>query len=191
MTAIILASGSPRRKDFIKSLGLQFTVISPDVDETPKPNELPQDLVVRLAKLKAEHIAKMHPEAVVIAADTIVVLDGEILGKPKDRNDAKAMIKKLSGKTHEVLTGYTVQKDSISYQGLEKTLVTFANISDENIEGYVSSGECDDKSGSYAVQGLATMFVEKVSGSVSSVVGLPICQVRALLEKFGITPKFV
>ena len=190
MNELILASGSPRRRDFIKTLGLKCKVIVPDVDESQLENESPAALVERLSKLKAQAVACDHQDDIVIAADTIVVLDGEILGKPHDREDAFLMIKKLAGRTHEVLTGYTVQKGDTRYHGLERTEVTFAPMSDELIRAYVSSGESDDKSGSYAVQGLAAMFVEKVNGSVSSVVGLPICTIRILLEKFALSPKF-
>ncbi|MDO5351902.1 MAG: Maf family protein [Succinatimonas sp.] len=191
MNELILASGSPRRKDFIESLGLKFKIVVPDIDESRFKNESPCELVQRLSKLKAQAVASKHQNDIVIAADTIVVLDNEILGKPSNRNDAKIMLKKLSGRTHEVFTGYTVQKGEICYHGLEHTQVDFAILSDELISSYVNSGECDDKAGSYAIQGLAAMFIKKVNGDVNSVIGLPICTIRILLEKFGITPKFV
>lgn len=191
MNEIILASGSPRRKDFIKSLGLKFKIIVPDIDECRLKDESPNELVQRLSKLKAQTVANQYPEDIIIAADTIVVLNNEILGKPHNRDEAEIMLKKLSGRTHEVFTGYTVQKGNISYHGLERTEVTFASISDELITAYVSSGEGDDKAGAYAIQGLAAMFIQKINGDLNTVIGLPICTIRILLEKFGITPKFV
>lgn len=191
MKRIILASGSPRRRDFIKSLGLDFEIIVPNIDESPLVGEKPKDLVLRLSSLKAKEINKTNHDAVIIAADTIVVLNGEILGKPLNRKDAFNMLKKLSGKTHQVITGYAIAQGTQIYQGCEITDVTFSTLDDELIENYIKTGESDDKSGSYAVQGIASMFIEKVNGSVSSVVGLPICQVRQILSKFGIFPPIV
>ncbi len=191
MNEIILASGSPRRKDFMKRLGLKFRIIVPNIDESRLKDEAPKELVKRLSKLKAQTIANQYPEDIVIAADTIVVLNNEILGKPRNRNEAKLMLKKLSGKTHEVFTGYTVQKGNISYHGIERTEVTFASISDELITAYISSGEGDDKAGAYGIQGLAAMFIQKINGDLNTVIGLPICTIRILLAKFGITPKFI
>lgn len=188
MPKLILASGSPRRYDFLKNMGLDFTVQIPDVDESAMDNESPQDLVMRLSKLKALSVSALHPEAVVLSADTVVVIDNETLGKPRDRADAKAMITKLSGRTHRVYTAVCVCQGERWEQIMEVTRVTFASLSEDLIDLYVASGECDDKSGSYAVQGIAAMLVEKVEGSVSSVVGLPACQSRELLHKFGINP---
>lgn len=188
MQQLILASGSPRRRDFLKNMGISFVVQSPDVDETALENESPGDLVMRLSKLKALSVGAQHPQEVVLSADTVVVIDNEILGKPRDRADAKAMIKKLSGRTHEVYTAVCVCQGERCEQIMEVTKVTFATLSDELVDLYVASGECDDKSGSYAVQGIAAMLIEKVEGSVSSVVGLPACQTRELLHKFGINP---
>ncbi len=188
MKRIILASGSPRRRDFLKLLGFDFEIIVPNIDESPLVGEKPQDLVLRLSSLKAKEISNTNPDAVIIAADTIVVLNGEILGKPINRKEAFNMLKKLSGKTHQVITGYTISQGSQIHTGCEITDVTFASLDDELILNYIKTGECDDKSGSYAVQGIASMFIEKVNGSVSSVVGLPICQVRQILSKFGIFP---
>lgn len=188
MQQLILASGSPRRRDFLKNMGISFVVQSPDVDETALENESPGDLVMRLSRLKALSVGAQHPQGVVLSADTVVVIDNEILGKPRDRADAKAMIKKLSGRTHEVYTAVCVCQGRRCEQIMEVTKVTFATLSDELVELYVASGECDDKSGSYSVQGIAAMLIEKVEGSVSSVVGLPACQTRELLHKFGINP---
>ncbi len=188
MQKLILASGSPRRRDFLNNMGISFVIQSPDVDETALENESPSQLVMRLSKLKAMSVSAQHPHDVVLSADTVVVIDNEILGKPSDRADAKAMIKKLSGRTHEVFTAVCVCQGSRCEQIMEITKVTFAPLSDELIDLYAASGECDDKSGSYALQGIAAMLIEKVEGSVSSVVGLPACQTRELLQKFGINP---
>lgn len=186
MKQLILASASPRRQAFMATLGVDFAVFSPDIDETPLEHEPPADLVRRLSQLKAGAAAGARAGSVVVAADTVVVLDGEILGKPRDREDAFRMLKKLSGRTHEVITGFTVQEGARRVTECVRTEVTFAALDDELIRAYVACGESDDKSGSYAVQGLAAMFVLSVNGSVSSVVGLPICQVRQILERFGI-----
>ncbi len=183
--ALILASGSPRRRDFIRNLGIPFEVIKPEIDERPHPGESPAELVQRLAFEKASAAADLYPDRVVLAADTIVVLDHEVLGKPRDRADAAAMLKKLSGRTHEVMTGVCVRRGEEIRPLFAITKVTFTPMSDELIAAYVASGESDDKSGSYAVQGIGTMFVDKVEGSVSSVVGLPCAQTRMVLEQFG------
>lgn len=185
---LILASGSPRRAHFMRLLNLPFSIMEPDVDETILRGENPKDLVLRLSMLKASHIASTHPDKIVLAADTVVALGNRIFGKPRDRHDAFLMIRELQGKTHQVYTGVAIRLGR-SYQNFaECTHVTFAPLTDELIQAYVDTGESDDKSGSYAVQGIASIFVTKVEGSVSSVVGLPISQVREALQRFGIFP---
>ncbi len=186
MSRLILASGSPRRKEFMSHLGLEFTVEVPNIDETPLINESPCDLVARLSKYKADNIAKKHPDDVVIAADTVVAFEDKILGKPSSREDAFFMIKSLSGHTHKVYTGLTVQKGMAVKSKVVSTEVTFDNLDDELIRNYVASGECDDKAGAYAIQGIASIFISEVKGSVSSVVGLPINEVVKYLKEFNI-----
>lgn len=186
---VILASGSPRRKDFIHNLGLTFKVVKPNTDETPLPNEKPDDYVKRMAVTKAHYVAASYEGQLVLAADTIVVCDDQILGKPVDRKDAKRILSMLSGRTHEVMTAVCITKGKKESLIFESTKVTFAKLSKKLINTYVESGECDDKSGAYAVQGIGAMFIQKVEGSVSSVVGLPVCQVREALAHFGVNVK--
>lgn len=186
---VILASSSPRRQMFFKNLGIDFKICVPDVDESVLENENAIDYVLRMAKIKALKVASLHTNNVVVAADTIVVLDNNILGKPKDREDAFLMIKSLSNKTHQVITAVSMIKDNIEKSFYEVTDVTFANLSDELIRDYVSTGESDDKSGSYAIQGIGASLIKEVHGSVSSVVGLPVCQTREVLESFNIFAK--
>ena len=188
MAKLILASASPRRKNYLSFLGLPFEICVPNVDESHLDGESPEELVLRLSKLKAHAVANSQSDCVVIAADTVVAIDNLILGKPKDDHDAFLMLKRLQGKTHTVLTGTTIESKTKCKTFLSKTLVTFASMSDELIKTYIASGECKDKTGSYALQGIAAMFIKKVEGSVSTVVGLPICEVRIALEEFGITP---
>lgn len=185
---VVLASSSPRRSEFLKNMGIPFEVIVPSVDESPLENESPVELVKRLAYIKAKAISDKVKDRVILAADTIVVIDDDILGKPKDREDAFLMIKKLQDRTHQVYSAVCVAFNDEFNVELEKTNVTFSKIPDALIRKYVATGECDDKSGSYAVQGIATMFVEKVEGSVSSVVGLPCVKTRLMLQKYGIEP---
>ena len=191
MPKLILASGSPRRKEFLRNMGLEFTVEVADIDESIKVGESPRDLVMRLSRSKAQKVAALHSDAVVLGADTIVVIDNEILGKPKDREDAKAMILMLSGRTHQVYTAVCVIKGEAVSQICTITDVTFAHVSEALAQIYVDSGESDDTSGSYAVQGIAAMLIEKVNGSVSSVVGLPASQTRELLALHGLYPQTV
>ena len=189
MNKLILASGSPRRKEFLSYLGIPFSVVIPHADESVIKDEIPSELVKRLSKLKASIVAKEYPDATVIAADTVVSLNSEILGKPKNRDEAFLMIKKLQGKTHTVYTGTTIQQNDIFRNFVCATEVTFSQLDDELIWTYVNSGEGDDKAGAYALQGIASMLIEKVKGSVSTVIGLPICEVRECLKEFGIEYK--
>ena len=191
MYDLILASSSPRRRDFLKNMGLEFVIESPEIDESTKLGESPEALVVRLAHNKAHKVFESHPQAVVLGSDTVVVCDDTILGKPHDRTDALNMILKLSGKTHQVYTAVCIVGPKGIKEFMTVTDVTFATIDEKLAKIYVDSGESDDKSGSYALQGIAAMLIEKVNGSVSSVVGLPACQTREALAYFGIYPKTV
>lgn len=188
---LILASSSPRRKDFITKLGLNFQIVKPDADETVLVGESASDYVKRMANEKANIVAALHSNDIVLAADTIVVCDNRILGKPANREDAKNILRLLSGRTHEVMTAVCIIKGAEEIEIFEVTKVTFAPLTEELIDTYVASGECDDKSGAYAVQGIGAMLIQKVEGSVSSVVGLPICQVRCALEKLGLKARTV
>ena len=186
---IILASGSPRRKELLTQAGLTFRVLTADVDETPTVTE-PAAVVEELSRRKAEAVRKMRPseaEAIVVAADTIVALDGEILGKPKDEDDAVRMLRELSGRTHEVYTGVTV----LQVPGTERvtfsncTRVTFYRLSEEDIRDYVASGEPMDKAGSYGIQGLGVRFVERIKGDYNNVVGFPLAHFLRVLSERG------
>lgn len=180
---LILASGSPRRAELLRTAGLKFEIIVPDIDETPLPGEAPDVFVCRTAREKAESISANG--SVILAADTAVV-DGErILGKPADAKDAAAMLRSLSGHTHEVMTGVCIlfPDDTLCFH--VETRVTFRDLSEEEISDYVASGEPMDKAGAYAIQGGAAKMVRRVEGSYSNVVGLPLCEVIEAMSGFA------
>ena len=183
MKKIILASGSPRRLELLKSIGLEFEVFKPDVDETKLENELPEDLCLRLSRMKAESGVKKFPGALIIAADTIVVIDQKILGKPHDREEAFKMLKTLQGREHEVITGVSAACDEKIISHAEHTLVKFISMSDEEIREYISTGECDDKAGAYAIQGKGATLIEGINGDYFNVVGLPLCSLSKILKE--------
>jgi len=185
---LILASASPRRAEILRSAGLQFTVLSSAVDETPMPSEVPQDLVRRLALAKAELVAaRALGPAIVIAADTVVVLEGAILGKPRTSEDARQMLAKLSGRTHSVMTGVALIRlpDAERREFIETTQVHFASVSNEEIVKYLASGEPFDKAGAYAIQGLGGRFVPRIDGCYFNVVGLPLARLYHELSLLG------
>ena len=177
---ILLASASPRRRELLALLGVRFDVVVPDVDETPLPDEPPRAFAERMARDKAAAVAS---SGVVVAADTVVVLGGRILGKPADAADARAMLAALSGRTHRVLTGVCVRRNERAHVFSVATEVEFRPLCEEEISAYVDSGEPMDKAGAYAVQGGASSMVRALRGSYSNVVGLPLCELRqALLD---------
>jgi septum formation protein len=180
---LILASASPRRADLLRAAGIEFEVQPADVDESVRDAEAPADYVRRLAHTKADAVAARVAGRVVLAADTAVVVDGQILGKPADDADAARMLRLLSGRTHEVLTGVCVTAGSLSLVEVACTRVEFAPLSAEDIAWYVSTGEPMDKAGAYGVQGLASRFVTAVHGSYSNVVGLPVALVSDMLKQ--------
>jgi septum formation protein len=185
---LILASASPRRAEILRSAGLPFSILSSAVDETPVPTESPQDLVRRLALTKAELVAaRALGPAIVIAADTVVVLEGAILGKPRTSEDARQMLEKLSGRTHSVMTGVTLIRlpDVERREFIETTQVHFASISNEEIVKYLSSGEPFDKAGAYAIQGLGGRFIPRIDGCYFNVVGLPLSRLCKELAELG------
>jgi nucleoside triphosphate pyrophosphatase len=184
---LVLASGSPRRRDLLALLGLPFEVLPADVDESPMPGELPIDLVRRLAIDKIEALDAIDgPDLVVLAADTTVEVDGEILGKPIDADDARRMLRSLSARTHLVHTAVAVRRDGRTVHEVVTTSVTMATMSHEAIEWYLASGEPMDKAGAYAIQGVGGAFVAEIQGSASNVVGLPLATVVGLLELQGV-----
>lgn len=177
---VILASASPRRADLLTAAGVAFEVRTVDVDERPFDAETAVDYVVRVAVDKAR-ACPASTDAVILAADTVVVVDGRILGKPADDADAARMLRLLSGRGHHVLTGVAVRRGERVAVEVDSTAVTFAPLSDTEIAWYVASREPRDKAGAYAVQGLASRFVERVEGSHSNVVGLPVARVCRML----------
>jgi septum formation protein len=192
VTTLVLASGSPRRRELLGALGIPFEVRSTDIDETPDPDEVAEDLVRRLAVAKAEAGLVAAPERpiVVLAADTLVSVDGEVLGKPVDEADAARMLRLLSGSRHQVLTGVAVASShgtaaTLSVE-VEVTHVHMAPWTDEQIAAYVASGEPMDKAGSYAIQEVGDRFVTRIEGSFDNVVGLPMDLTSRLLADAGL-----
>jgi septum formation protein len=184
---LVLASGSPRRRELLTLLGLPFDVVPPDVDESVHPGEPPVDLVRRLALDKAQAIGGSDAaDVVVLAADTIVELAGEILGKPADADDARRMLRALAGHTHRVHTGVAVRCNGETVCEVVTTAVTMATMSDAAIEWYLATGEPIDKAGAYAIQGAGGAFVAAIEGSASNVVGLPLTTVVELLGRQGV-----
>ena len=182
---MILASSSPRRRELLSLLGRPFITASPDIDETPLPGEDPVAYVARLAVEKA-HAVEAPSDALVIAADTTVDLDGVILAKPEDADDAKAMLRGLSGRSHVTHTGVALRLGERTVHTVVTTTVRFVPLTDDAIDWYVGTGEPHDKAGAYALQGGAAVFVDRVEGSVSNVVGLPMHAVAALAAELGV-----
>ena len=183
---LILASGSPRRAEILTAVGWKFEKQIADIDETELPGEKPEDYVRRLAREKAVAVAKKHTDALVLGADTIVVIEDEIVGKPKDLTDARRMLKMLSGNWHEVLTGVALVKVAAgNFQTkvrMQRTRVKFAKLADAEIEFLVEHGEPLDKAGAYAVQAQAALFIEQIEGDYWNVVGLPVNLVYELFK---------
>jgi septum formation protein len=182
--AVLLASGSPRRRELLGHLGVDFRVASPDVDETPEPGEDPASYVVRLALDKVAAVPAAH-DVLVIAADTTVDVDGAVFEKPVDVDDARRMLTALSGRTHRVHTGVAVRLGDRSAHGLVSTGVTFVTLSPAMIDWYVATGEPMDKAGAYALQGGGAVLVAAVHGSVSNVIGLPLAELLDLAARVG------
>lgn len=190
---LILASASTRRAEILRDAGYHFTVLSSAVDETPYPDESPHDLVLRLAEAKAElAVARAVGPAIIIAADTEVVLDGHIFGKPRSSDDARRMLTKLSGHTHAVLTGVCLIRlpDAERTSFVETTLVTFAPFTGEEITRYLATGEPHDKAGAYAIQGYAARYIPRIEGCYFNVVGLPLARLQRALTELGWTEEY-
>jgi septum formation protein len=184
---LILASASPRRKEILLALGLDFESRPAEVEEGVRPGESAFDAAERLAREKAAAVATPEGDALVVAADTLVVLDGDALGKPQDRREAEAMLSRLQGRRHQVVTGVAVAAGGKLFSGRETTTVVFAPMSEEEIRAYAATGEPRDKAGAYAVQGIGGLFVERVEGSPSNVVGLPVRLLARLLAEAGLS----
>lgn len=185
---LILASASPRRAEILRAAGFSFTVLSSAVDETPYPNESAQDHVQRLAAAKADLVAaRAVGPAIVIAADTVVTLEGKILGKPRSSDDARKMLEQLSGRTHAVLTGVALIRlpDVERRSFVETTLVHFAQLTSQDIIQYLATDEPYDKAGAYAIQGRAGRYIPRIEGCYYNVVGLPLAHLTRMLAELG------
>jgi septum formation protein len=180
---LVLASGSPRRSEILNSVGWEFTKAVPDIDESERQGESPKDYVVRLAREKAAAVAAKFPNELVLAADTTVVVRGQIIGKPVDLDDACRMLRLLSGVWHEVLTGVAVAENGSIRSAMQRTRVKFYELSDAEVEFLVLNGSPLDKAGAYAVQAQAALFIEGIEGDYWNVVGLPISLVYELVQK--------
>lgn len=191
MSKIYLASASRRRQKLLQQLGIDFDVIVPAVSELQRHGESPMEYVQRLAAEKAHDVQRRVEEQAlslrpVLGADTCVVLDGAVLGKPRDRGEGEAMLRRLSGRTHTVLTAVTVLHDGTQQAAMDASQVTFRSLDAAEIADYWETGEPADKAGAYALQGRAAAFVSRIEGSYSGVVGLPLYHVAAMLAKIGI-----
>lgn len=188
MSSLFLASASPRRRELLQQIGVPFSLLSVAVDETPLPDELPEDYVQRVALSKARAGLQSLPagDACVLGADTSVVLERRILGKPADRADGLAMLAALSGRSHRVLTAVVLASQHACEMRLVVSEVEFRTINPDEAQAYWDSGEPQDKAGGYAIQGWGAVFVSQLRGSYSAVVGLPLCETAQLLDRFGL-----
>jgi septum formation protein len=183
---LILASGSPRRRELLAQIGVRFEVDVADIDEAPEASEVAQAYVERLALEKARVVAARHTDAVVLGADTSVIIDGEILGKPLDEADAATMLARLAGRTHQVLTAVALVDGERALVRSVITQVHFRSLSEKEIQCYVATGESSDKAGSYGIQGFGAILVDAIEGSYSNVVGLPLTETAAMLKEFNV-----
>ena len=187
---VVLASSSPRRHQLLELIGLAHDVRAADVDETHIAGEQPDSYAERLARAKAERISADDGEAVVIGADTIVVVDGEVLGKPRDANDAARMLVMLSGRAHEVMTAIAVSHEGHTASAVERVSVTFRDMSEEEIASYISTGEPMDKAGAYGIQGYGATIVRRIDGDYFAVMGLSLVRLVDLLSEVGVRYTF-
>ena len=185
---LILASASPRRGTILENAGISFDRLPTEIDESPLPGESPEACVVRLAEEKARHAAReVRDSAIVVGADTLVVVDGEVLAKPVDEQDARRMLRLLSGRGHRVITGVVALRlpDGAMRRAAEATTVTFAPLTEREIEDYVATGEPMDKAGAYGIQERAGRFITRIEGCYFNVVGLPLARLYAMLRELG------
>src|ERR1022692_1072023 len=180
---LVLASASPRRQELLRNAGIIFEVRPADIPEDPLPGEGAKQCAERLARDKALAVALQRPQDVVLGADTVVVVDGQLLGKPSDAADAARMLRLLSGRVHQVITGVCLVARSIPSVLSETTLVTVNELTDQDIADYVASGEPMDKAGAYAIQGIASRWISRIEGDYSNVVGLPVALVFRMLRE--------
>jgi septum formation protein len=187
---VVLASGSPRRRELLKLVGIEHEVRPSNIDETMRPGETPPAHAERLAREKATAVADADSRTITIAADTIVVVDGEVLGKPADPKVAAGMLRLLSGRDHTVLTAVAVSRGGELRSSVEEVEVRFRHLDDGEIESYIATGEPMDKAGAYGIQGFGATIVERVEGDYFAVMGLPLVRLVALLEEVGVKYKF-
>jgi len=187
-TPFILASASPRRRHLLAEIGCTFEIVPSDVEEVFRADETPEEHVLRLSREKAESVARKRPGKWVLGADTIVLINGDVLGKPETKDDARTMLRRLSGNDHVVLTGFALvtSEKGVAANELVRSTVTFREIPDDELEWYIETDESYDKAGAYAVQGIAGMFIRSIDGSYSNVIGLPLCEVTDNLKEAGI-----
>ncbi len=182
---MILASASPRRKELLSFVTSHFTISPADIDETVNVDESPKDYVSRMAREKAKEIVKLYPNETVIGCDTTVVLDNDIIGKPMDEKDAYNMLEKLSGTKHKVMTAVCVITPEKIYEHIDVVDVLFYDLDEEDITGYIKTGEPMDKAGAYGIQGKASVFVKEIKGNYFSIVGLPVGYLNQLFKELG------
>ncbi len=182
----ILASQSPRRRELLSMLGLDFQIETADIDETMDPSLSVEDAVADVCRRKAEAVAQSHPDKLIVSADTIVVVEETILGKPHDAEEAKAMLRLLSGRDHTVMTAFCLLKDGVAQTHVEKTRLHFRPLSEDEIAAYVSTGSPLDKAGAYGIQDQAAIFVQALEGDYYNVMGLPLCSLVTFLRAAGV-----
>lgn len=187
----ILASASPRRRHWMNALGIPYESWAPDVDETPLPDEEPEDMVRRLAGMKAKIVAAVSPGRWVIAADTTVAVDHHVLGKPEDEADAQRMLALIQGRNHEVHTGLCLMRDEEIHCFVDTAEVFIRPLTPEQIAWYAATGEPMDKAGAYAAQGIAALFIDRIEGSFATVMGFPVERFGALLMELGLAQSWL
>lgn len=187
---VVLASASPRRRELLKLIGIAHSVVPSDFDETMQPGEEPKGHALRLAVEKARAVARAHPDAVVIGADTVVVLDGKVLGKPPTHAVAREMLQQLNGRTHTVITAVAVAYGGALSRGAEQVAVTFRRLAEDEMDAYVATGEGMDKAGAYGIQGFGATIVERIEGDFFAVMGLPLVRLVGLLRDMGLRYRF-
>ena len=184
---IILASQSPRRRELLERMGIRdFEVLPARGEELADPSLPPAELVEELSRRKCAEVAALRPGGLVIGADTVVSIDGQVLGKPRDRAEAERMLRALSGRQHTVYTGVTVLYNGTAETGSERTSVRFRPLTDGDITRYIATGEPMDKAGAYGIQGYGSVLVEGISGDYYNVMGLPVCRLARMLARFGV-----
>ena len=189
MSRIILASQSPRRQELIGYILSDYEVIVSEVEETLPDGIAPEEVPAYLAGVKAQAVAAEHPDDVVIGADTVVILDGQVLGKPKDADDAFHMLRSLSGKAHTVITGCAIIQDGRMTTFSDRTRVEFYPLSDREILDYIATGEPFDKAGAYGIQGRGSVLVKRIEGDFFNVMGLPVARLKREMERVGALPR--